>query len=299
MRHFDPKFTRWLVAKNYCSKNIESICIKAFYYTNWLTNNGLTIKDALYKNLIDYAGYLQEVEHRSKLVTNEHLRAIGHYYDYLKLPNIAHKVQVIGVKKETPLLLTEEELQQIYTAYDGYIYHSYKSYSNKILLGLFIYQAIDIQELTRLELKDLNLQEGTIYLAAGLKSKNSRTVQLEVQQIMDLHKYITEYRNKGKLPHHKCNTDLVFSPQAERKHRLVNQCKVINSMLKEQTQVQGINYKSLPQLRQSRIAIWIKQYGVRKAMYLSGRKRAKNVERLKQIDLEQLTRDIEKFHPLG
>lgn len=299
MKHFNPEFTNYLQVKNYSLKTIESTCFKAYYYQNWLDNESITIEKASYSDLMDYVGYLQKEAQKSKLVINEHLRAISHYYEFLQLPNIAHKVKVIGTKKQTPLLLNEQELQQIYDGYTGEIYNSYTSYSNKILVGLFIYQAVDIQELTKLELKDINLEKGTMYLPAGTNKKNSRTVKLEVHQIMDLHRYITEHRNKGKLPYHNCNTDLVFSPQAEKKHRLISQCKRINKMLKEQTKQQGINYKDLPQLRQSRIALWIKQYGVRQAMYLSGRKRACNIERLKQIDLEQLTRDIEKFHPLG
>lgn len=299
MKHFNPKFTAYLQAKNYTLKTIESTCFKAYYYKQWLFNQQITVKKSTYSDLMNYVGYLQKEEHKSKGIINEHLRSIGHYYEYLKLPNIAHKVTVIGVKKQTPLLLNEEELQQIYEQYTGSIYNSYTSYSNKILVGLFIYQALDIQDLVKLELKDINLQQGTIYLSEGTRKKNSRTLKLEIHQIMDLHNYITEHRNKGKLPYHNCNTELVFSPQAEKKHRLVSQCKRINKMLKEQTKEQGINYKDLPQLRKSRIALWIKQYGIRKTMYLSGRKRASNIERLKQIDLEQLTKDIEKFHPLS
>ena len=163
---------------------------------------------------------------------------------------------------------------------------------------MFIYQAVSIQELAQLELKDLDLEKGTIYLPAGAIQKNSRIVKLEVHQIIALHNYITKYRNKATLPNHKCDTDLLFSPQAEKKHRLVSQCKRINKMLKIQTAAQGINYQNLPQLRQSRIAIWIKQYGLRQAQYLSGRKRACTVERYKQLDLQNLTQQIEKFHPL-
>lgn len=299
MKHFDPQFTAYLQDKNYTLKTIESTCIKAYYYQSWLNTKRITIQKASYSDLMNHVGYLQKQKQKTKGIVNDHIRAIGHYYQYLKLPNIAHKIKIIGSQKQTPLLLTAEELQQIYEAYTGYVYNSYTSYSNKILVGLFIYQAVDIQDLVKLELKDINLEKGIIYLPAGINKKNSRTLRLEVHQIMDLHHYITKYRNKNKLPYHDGTTDLLFSPQAEKKHRLISQCRRINKMLKEQSLTQQISYKNLPQLRQSRIAIWIKQYGVRKAMYLSGRKRASNIERLKQVDLEQLTKHIEKFHPLG
>ncbi|WET69682.1 hypothetical protein [Sphingobacterium sp.] len=62
--------------------------------------------------------------------------------------------------------------------------------------------------------------------------------------------------------------------------------------LNDQTGVLGteINYNiiRLNQLRQSRITLWIKQYGLRKTQYLAGFKRVGNVERYRQQDSEDL-----------
>ena len=57
-------------------------------------------------------------------------------------------------------------------------------------------------------------------------------------------------------------------------------------------------YLNLEQLRQSRITIWVKQEGLRKAQYLAGHKYVSSTERYQQIDLEELQKEIEKHHPL-
>jgi len=297
--HFDPKFTTWLHENKYTYTYIKMVCARAFYYTSWLKNNHSNLQKATYKDLMDYVGYLKDVEQKTKNTINEHLRGIEIYYRYLELPNIAFKVRVRGHQEQIPLLLNEEELKKIYEHYDGYLQGSHLRYSNKILVGLFIYQAVDITELQRIELHDVDLEKGTIYLPAGARIKNSRIVNLEVHQIIALHEYITKYRTKKtKYKQHQYTSDLLFTPQAEKKHRLMTQCKYISKHLKIQTKELEVNYQSLRQLRQSRISIWIKQYGIRQAQYLSGRRKAHTIERYRKLDLEDLSDKIQKFHPL-
>jgi len=68
--------------------------------------------------------------------------------------------------------------------------------------------------------------------------------------------------------------------------------------LKKQLETTPINYKNIAQLRQSRISLWIKQYGIRQAQYLSGRKSIVSMERYQQMDLQDLSKQIELFHPM-
>jgi len=54
----------------------------------------------------------------------------------------------------------------------------------------------------------------------------------------------------------------------------------------------------LNQLRQSRIAIWVKSYVLRKAQYLSGLRQLLPVERYQKRRLEYPQRRIEQHHSI-
>ncbi len=58
-------------------------------------------------------------------------------------------------------------------------------------------------------------------------------------------------------------------------------------------------FKSLTQLRESRISLWIKESGTRKAQYLSGIKYASSLERYQTKDIEKLRQKLAVIHPMG
>ena len=196
------------------------------------------------------------------------------------------------------MLLTEEELSSIYNNYNEPLQKGYFRYTNRLLLGLMIYQGLDKPEIYRLELQDIDLEKGTMYIAAGSRRKNSRIVSLQAHQILPLHEYITKYR----VISHPLQTGnpiesmKLFSPNCDKEHRLNDQLKILITTIKSQNP--EINILRLSQLRQSRIGIWITQHGLRKAQYLSGYKAINAVERYKGMDMQDLTKQIEMFHPL-
>ena len=65
-----------------------------------------------------------------------------------------------------------------------------------------------------------------------------------------------------------------------------------------QLKTENIEIKSLSHLRQSRYAIWLKQYGLRQSQYLAGFKNTSSIVKYGKIDLEDLKSAIEKYHPL-
>jgi integrase/recombinase XerD len=69
--------------------------------------------------------------------------------------------------------------------------------------------------------------------------------------------------------------------------------------LKETAIKTNINITKLYTLRQSRVAIWIKQYGLRKAQYLAGYKTVASVELYQINDISDLQEQIKLLHPLG
>ncbi len=290
-------FKENLIQKGYTDKTIKDFLMRITLFDRWLENNSLTYKTFTYHKLLDYIGQLQK-QGKSKNSINTTLRTLEYYYNCLKLPNVALNVRQRGIQIEQPLLLTEEELSSIYTNYNEPLEKGYFRYTNKLLLSLMIYQAIDKPEIYRLELKDVNLEKGTIYIAAGSRRKNSRIVNLQAHQIIPLHEYISKYRtiNHPLQTGNSKESSKLFSPNCDKEHRLNDQLKILITTIKSQNP--EINILRLSQLKQSRIGIWIKQYGLRKAQYLSGYKAINAVERYKGMDMQDLTIQIEKFHPL-
>ena len=135
------------------------------------------------------------------------------------------------------------------------------------------------------------MEKGTVYIPEGIKRKASRTLKLESHQIIPLHDYIQKHREKD-------TTEKLFSPQCTCLGRLQGQLKDLFKQVKQQAQENEINLIRFNQIRQSRITLWIKQYGLRKTQYMGGFRRVDNVERYRQQDTEDLSEYVNKYHPL-
>ena len=291
------KFGNWLTERYYSEKCIKGFIMRIKLFKEWLLLQKLTLKTIKYNQLLDYIGHLQNQE-KSKTSINTTLRAIEHYYHFLKIDNIALNVRLRGITQEQIILLSEEELQEIYTKYQNTTKHGYFKYSNKLILGLMIFQALDKQDLMNLELVDLDLEKGIIKVPGGIRRKNNRVVKLEANQIIPLHDYITNFRGIGR--NNKPNTEKsekLFHPNVNKEQRVHEQLKVLSKTIKEQNP--RLNIKRLTQLKQSRIGIWIDLHGLRKAQYLAGYKDVGNIEKYRNKDMKNLSKQIEMFHPLG
>ena len=289
-------FDKWLTDRFYSEKCIRGFKMRIGLFTAWLQLQKLTLKTVKYNQLLNYIGHLQS-QGKSKTSINTTLRAIEHYYHFLKIDNIALNVRLRGVTQEQIILLSEEELQEIYTKYQNTTKHGYFKYSNKLILGLMIFQALDKQDIMNLELSDIDLSAGTLRAPGGIRRKNSRVVKLEAHQIIPFHDYITEYRGIGRnnKPSQE-ESEKLFHPNVNKEQRLHEQLKALSKTIKEQNPT--LNIKRLTQLKQSRIGIWIDLHGLRKAQYLAGYKDVGNIEKYRNKDMKNLSKQIEMFHPL-
>lgn len=281
-------FTTYLIKNGFVSKTRQRMLYCSNHYQIWLTERNINIEEATYKDLLNYIGDLQK--EKSKQVCNEHLRAISHYNKYLQIPDIAYQVRVRGIEKPQQILFTEEELNHIYNSYEPQAQKGFWRNSDKILLGFTIYQALDERDILRIGLEDLQLAKGEIKIPAGQKRKEARTLKLEAHQILQLHNYLENHRDKD-------GTKLI-SPQAEKFDNLHDQITNLNRQIRKLGETLQMDIRRLSQLKQSRITIWIKQYGLRKTQYLAGFKRVENVERYRQQDNEDLQEAIKNYHPL-
>jgi site-specific recombinase XerD len=290
-------FEKWLIERYYSEKCIKDFIMRIGLFSGWLQLNKLTLKTIKYNQLLNYIGHLQNQE-KSKTSINTTLRAIEHYYHFLKIDNIALNVRLRGVSQEQIILLSEEELQEIYTNYQNTTKHGYFKYSNKLILGLMIFQALDKQDILNLEVSDIDLSAGTLRAPGGLRRKNSRVVKLEANQIIPFHDYIINFRGIGRNGKVSLEeSEKLFHPNVNKEQRVHEQLKALVKTIREQNPT--LNIKRLTQLKQSRIGIWIDLYGLRKTQYLSGYKNVGNIEKYRNKDMKNLSKQIEMFHPLG
>ena len=95
-------------------------------------------------------------------------------------------------------------------------------------------------------------------------------------------------------------SNLLFAPQALTYNRTHWQFKELSKLVKAQIKEKlGIEILKMNQLRQSRIAIWVKEKGIREAQYLAGFRRVMSAERYKNALLEDLKEQVKLFHPLS
>ena len=281
-------FTAYLIKNGFVEKTRQRMLYCANHYQKWLTQRNLTVEEAVYKDLLNYIGYLQQS--KSKQVINEHLRAVSHYNRHLQIPDIAYQVRVRGIENRQCLMFGEEELNHIYNSYQPKARKGVWRHSDKILLGFTVYQALDERDIERLELQHLNLQTGKLHVPGGSRRKEARFLNLEAHQILQLHHYIENHRDK--------TTEKLISPQAAKFSNLHDQFKALSSQIRTLAAEINCNIVRLNQLRQSRITLWIKQHGLRKTQYMAGFKRVENIERYRRQDSEDLRQYVLQFHPL-
>lgn len=263
-------------------------------YLEWLQIKQLNIETAQYKDLMDFIGYLQK-EGKSKFNINRTLQVISHYYNYKNLPNIAQTTRLRGLPRSQPQnLLTEEELDSIYGHYQPKETKGYYHHSDKIILGMVIYQALDMREFMKIGLHHLQLEKGQMYVPES-GQKRERYVPLKANQVLSIHTFILQMRPKLANK----DSEKLFSPQAEDYSLLHWQFKQLSKKVKQQIKEKlDMDIHKLSQLRQSRIAIWVKEEGLRKAQYLAGFKKVSSAERYQKASLEDLKKQVQEYHPL-
>ena len=248
-----------------------------------------------YKNIVDYMDEISRnqsnVQYRVTI-----LSAIKKYYDYLIMCGYRsdHPCKRLNIKVkgnqsvQVQDLFTGEELQLLLTRENRY---QHLDTRNSVLLSLLMYQGLTSEELTRLEVKDIDLDNGTIYIKAST-NLNRRTLELLNKQMIVFSKYINEVRSELL----RCKTD-----------------KLLLSKLGKPISVDGINavtepLKSLfpdkklnPQtIRMSVICNWLNEKNIplEKAQELAGHKWPGTTEKYIKVNSKNERELINRYFPM-
>lgn len=285
------------VKEQYSPKSAPGYLTMMKRYLGYAGSKAVT---ASYTEILDYIGHLRILKlHPKSLVNN--LFSIKIYYRWLVATNQRndHPCQYLYLQDQINKRIPVETLYSKQTLDELLKNHRNKrplvQRRDEVIISLLIYQAMTIQEITAINLEDINLKEATIKAKGGYKQK-SRTLALQANQILLLHDYITEDRKKILKNNKRLTIDdeaaLILGNTGNR---------IFAGSINRLINTDRAKYdKLIPmKIRQSVIAHLLKQNNdLRIVQVFAGHKRAGSTEEYKQTSLEELKILIQKLHPL-
>jgi len=161
---------------------------------------------------------------------------------------------------------------------------------NQAIISLLIYQGLTRSDIIRLTVKDIDLEEGTIYIKSATQT-NSRTLKLKPKQIMIFYKYLHEIRPKLQTT----ETDQFIL----NKSGTPESGEGIGYLLETSRHLFPERKLNAKTVRMSVIANLLKEgHDLRLVQVFAGHKYPSSTERYRQTGIEELKAEIEKYHPL-
>ena len=257
-------------------------------FKRFLHENHLNIDSLEHEHLMQYIRHRKSQGVSAKTINLE-LKKISYYLEFKQLPGIAESIRLKGVQRRIPHdLFTEKQLDEIYNRFP----ESRNPWTHEdtlkryhLVLGLKIYQGLQVQELIKLETSHLKLDKGKIYVP-GTRRTNKRILDLKPFQIMPLHEYLLTERQKYL--------------EAIEGNRLFPPARLKRGMprIKDMINRYEPRLKSLHQIRASVITGWLNHYNLRQVQYMAGHRYVSSTERYRSDNLEDLQKELEKYHPL-
>lgn len=251
-------------------------------------------RHASYADVLNYIGTLRK--HCKSKTVNKTLQSIKAYYQWLldSGQRDDHPCRDLRLKdnKTQPVqlqeLFTAQELEQLMIRTER---SDRKYIKNKLIVSLLIYQALMEQEIIALRLRDVNLEEGTIYIRrSGLL--NRRTLKLKARQVILLQRYLQEIRPALK---HSETELLLLSTRSGGPFSWMSIHYVI-SVLRHLFPDRKLTATTI---RQSVITNLLKSgKDLRLVQTFAGHRWPSTTEKYKQTHVEELKEAVLKYHPL-
>ncbi len=288
-------YKSYLKAQKYRPKTIQTDCNNLNLFVTWFESiEESELAQLTAPILLEYVNYLQGKQLAISTI-NIRIRSIKKYLDHLKdegliKSNVAEGLHIKGtVKKVVIDPLEFSELEQLYVDYSKHKKKQLERLNEgtaritkaagekrKLMLGFMIFQGLHTGELKRLEINHINDEEGTIYIAGSGRTK-ARHLKLQPAQMRVLFQQLTKVKEAS-----------LFEKN------------VYNQMAFLCEELRGINQKVQNGLhiRASVIMHWLKLHGKRQTQYMIGHKWISSTEHYELQDLETLTNELDKHHPL-
>jgi len=251
-------------------------------------------KTATYNQILSYIGERRKHYKKSSSLSCT-IHAIKHYYSYLveigeREDNPAKSIRLRDKQSrdiQTQDLFTTEELERLLDRKERY---NILKNRNLVVISLLIYQGLRNAEIKNLELKDIDLEQGTINVKASGKT-NARVLKLNAKQIYLMMSYLNHDRGiLLKVDSTKLIISKTGKPETgEGIHYIIETSKhhFPNKKLNPITIRQSVIYNLLKSGNDLRIV-----------QAFAGHKYPSATENYKQSHLEELKVQVLKFHPL-
>jgi len=296
-----------MTIKEYLQKKYNKSTLKSNLYnirrfTDYYQNKA---EKSTYKEVLNYIEYLRKNYDLNPKTLRHCLYGVKIYFNYLL---------EIGKRKDHPcseLFLKDKinkqiQVDNLYSSET--LEHFFKSYQikkkkhllnrNKIIISLLIYQGLTVSEITSLEIENIDLEKGEIFIKGQSeitsKRPKKRTLPLQAKQVFLIYNYLEKDRKKL-LKYNSRNPNeirLILGQygQVVKPHSI---SRIINENRKGNQKIQPIK------IRQSVIANLLKKENdTRIVQVFAGHKRASTTIQYKQTELEQLQNAITQYHPI-
>jgi len=286
------KFRDYLKKKGFTLSTIHQHINYAELFLEWMEQERLRVDQVRYNDLVVFSSQLKEKNFSTNYI-NRVLLSIRHYYNYLAGENSAITNPAVNfylkgsIRRIIHDVVSYADLEKIYL---NYRVKDKRDRRNKVILGVLIYQGVTTEELHRLEVGHVDLQEGMLYVP-GSPRRNSRRLILQSVQVLELERYIKRIRPQ--LAKRSGPTDRLFISM-EGSLNLKNSLHHMFRMLKRIYP----EIKNAQQIRQSVVTHWLKTNNLREVQYMAGHRWVSSTERYQQNNLEDLQKDVNRYHPL-
>lgn len=285
-------FKQYLQQRRLTTHTIKSYHHYLAIFFNWL--QGEEAQNLQYSDLL---GYLQHCHERGlqQAYIRKLLRVVRLYYRYLQYTNQRSDNPATGLHvKSPPRRLPHDllEASELETLYQTFPEQGPAQRRNKVMAGLIIYQAVSRQELDRLMTHHLDLEAGRITIPATPRS-HRRQLKLEARQMAALQRYLDTTRPLILAMREIEDNDRLFISTGKSKSITGSIDKLLKQLRKQhQSNV------DITKIRQSRIALWTQQYGLREAQYMAGHKYISSTEPYEATHMQDLQESLDRHHPL-
>jgi integrase/recombinase XerD len=286
------KFRDYLQKKGFSLSTIRQHINYAALFLEWMDQERLRVDQVRYNDLVVFTSQLKEKNFSSNYI-NRVLLSIRHYYNHMATENrdLTNPASNFYLKGSTRRIIHDvvsyPDLEKIYL---NYPVKDKRDRRNKVILGVLIYQGVTTEELHRLEVSHVDLKEGTLYVP-GSPRRNSRRLTLQSVQVLDLERYIKRIRPH--LVKKSGSTDRLFISM----EGSLNLKNSLHHMLRRLKRIYP-EIKNAQQIRQSVITHWLKTNNLREVQYMAGHRWVSSTERYQQNNLEDLQKEISRYHPL-
>lgn len=282
-------FENWLIAHRIQPKIAKTYTNKIKTFENWATSQAIKTPEKIdYPILLKYIEHCRTIGNATRTIQQK-IGILRKYFTYHNHPNNpADEIHLKGSVRTLPnIALTLKDLDGLYENYQPF---NLIGHRNKIMLGMVIYQGISSGELERLELEDLQLQKGTLYIK-GTRKTNNRTLELKAFQLLDLQNYLIKIRPEiNKISSISSSQLFTSMGKGTQLHNAI--CVALKKLKRIEPKL-----KNFQQIRTCVISNWVKEHGLRKAQYLAGHKYVSSTEKYQFIDQENLLNQLDEKHP--